>query len=186
MINLTVMMLVGTISVCYVFDRTYSYYNTFYPILLTLIFTILFAAVLNMRATMLSIAYAFPNERLMCIHFINFPVWIILIIAETVLGVISLNMDSKMSTATPEQELKHVKILYSSLMFSNIQIPFNLWLGLWLLFLILKSTSSDDLSRYGIKDLILGHKVPPIVFIKNRSLLRQIVTSELENDSVLR
>ena len=69
---------------------------------------------------------------------------------------------------------------------TNLQIPFNLWLGLFLLYLILKSTENNDYDRYGVQDLVLGHKVPPIVFIKNRSLLKKIVTNELENDSLMR
>ena len=69
---------------------------------------------------------------------------------------------------------------------TNIQIPFNFWLGLWLLYLILKSTDSNELDRYGIQDLVLGHKVPPIVFIKNKSLLKNIISHQLENDAVMR
>ena len=69
---------------------------------------------------------------------------------------------------------------------TNIQTPFSCWLGLWLLYLILKSTSESNLDRFGVRDLVLGRKVPPIVFIKNRSLLKQIVTNELENDAELR
>ena len=79
-----------------------------------------------------------------------------------------------------------MKILFASEVVTNIQIPFSCWLGIWLLYLILKSTAESDLDRYGVRDLVLGRKVPPIVFIKNRSLLKQIVTNDLENDPELR
>ena len=79
-----------------------------------------------------------------------------------------------------------MKILFASEVVTNIQIPFSCWLGIWLLYLILKSTAVNDLDRYGVRDLVLGRKVPPIVFIKNRSLLKQIVTNDLENDPELR
>ena len=101
-INIVMMLCIGTISVCYVSDDYYNYYDKSYPILLTIIFAILFGSVISMRATMKSIEYAFPNERLMSIHFINFPIWIGLISVETVLGLISGKMDYEMETATPE------------------------------------------------------------------------------------
>ena len=79
-----------------------------------------------------------------------------------------------------------MKVLFSSMLITNVQIPFSCWLGLWLLYLIMKSTASNELDRYGVQDLVLGHKVPPIVFIKNKSLLKEIMTNELENDAVMR
>ena len=92
-INLMVMVFVTTICIFYAFDDFYKYYQIFYPILLTVIFAVLFYAVCQMRRTIKSVAYAFPNEKLMCIHFINFPVWILLIASETALGTISGFMD---------------------------------------------------------------------------------------------
>ena len=55
-----------------------------------------------MRKTVKSVAYAFPNEKLMFIHFVNFPIWIFLIPSETVLGLISGYMDERMETETPQ------------------------------------------------------------------------------------
>ena len=99
-VNLVMMTLVATMSICYVFDSKYFIYNSMYPFILTIIFAELFFSVLSMRSTMKQIAYAFPNERLMCIHFINFPIWILLITIETILGMISGYMDNEMSTAS--------------------------------------------------------------------------------------
>ena len=79
-----------------------------------------------------------------------------------------------------------MKIMYASSVITNIQVPFSFWLGVWLLYLILKSTTVSNLEKYGVQDLVLGRKVPPIVFIKNRSLLKDIVTNDLENDAALR
>ena len=88
-LNMFILASVTTICVFYVFDNYYEYYNAFYPFLLTIIYLILFYSVYQMRKTIKSIAYAFPNEKLMCVHFINFPIWIVLITSETVLGMIS-------------------------------------------------------------------------------------------------
>ena len=85
-----------------------------------------------------------------------------------------------------DQKITHNKILFSSLFITNVQIPFFTWLSLWLLYLILKSTASEEVDNFGVKDLVLGHKVPPIVFVKNQKLLKQIVTSEIESDEILR
>ena len=110
----------ATISIFYVFAGSYKYYNAIFPVLLTSIFFILFYAVCQMRRTIKSIAYSFPNERLMCIHFINFPIWILLIAIETILGMIAHTMDSWMETANPEQEIEHMKILFASMAVTNV------------------------------------------------------------------
>ena len=95
-VNLVVMAFSATISIFYVSTDSYKYYNGIFPFLLALIFSILFVSVCNIRSTIKSIAYSFPNERLMCIHFVNFPIWIILIAVETVLGMVAHTLDNWM------------------------------------------------------------------------------------------
>ena len=95
-VNLVIMAFSATISIFYVSADSYKYYNGIFPILLALIFSILFVSVCQIRSTIKSIAYSFPNERLMCIHFINFPIWIILIAVETVLGMVAHTLDNYM------------------------------------------------------------------------------------------
>ena len=95
-VNLVVMAFSATISIFYVSTDSYKYYNGIFPFLLALIFSILFVSVCNIRSTIKSIAYSFPNERLMCIHFFNFPIWIILIAVETVLGMVAHTLDNWM------------------------------------------------------------------------------------------
>ena len=48
----------------------------------------------------------------------------------------------------------------------------------------MKSTNNEEVERYGTKDLVLGRKVPMIVFIKNKNLLKKIYFNELTEDSV--
>ena len=100
-VNLIVMTFVGAVSVFYAIDDYYKYYNACFPVLLTLIYFILFYAVCQIRKTIKSVAYAFPNERLMRVHFINFPIWITLITVETVLGMISGYFDGTIEKETP-------------------------------------------------------------------------------------
>ena len=185
-INLATLIVVSVLCFCYVMPGFYELYQIFYPIVLLFIFSMLLYAGLGIHRTIKQVARAFPNEKLICVHFINFVLWLTLIIAETVLGTISDFMDNRIDSLTDQQKLTHVKILYSSLIFTNIQIPFVFWLSLWLLYLILKSTASRAVESYGVRDLVLGHKVPPIVFVKNQKLLKQIVASEIESDPVLR
>ena len=95
-VNLVIMAFSATISIFYVSADSYKYYNGIFPFLLALIFSILFVSVCQIRSTIKSIAYSFPNERLLCIHFINFPIWIILIAVETVLGMVAHTLDNWM------------------------------------------------------------------------------------------
>ena len=53
------------------------------------------------------------------------------------------------------------------------------------MYLIYRSTKDHITERFGVKDLILGRKVPLIVFIKNKSLLQKIVMNELKEDDAL-
>ena len=182
--NIVVTLFSATMSMFYLYSGANKYYNADYVALMTFIYLVLFGSVCRMRGTIKSLAYSFPNERLMFIHFINFPIWIVLSAAYTVLGMISTSMEN--NPVDSAHELKRMKILFAASAIANVQILFSFWLGLWLLYLILKSTTVSNLDKYGVHDLVLGRKVPPIVFIKNRSLLKQIVTNELENDSTLR
>ena len=51
-----------------------------------------------------------------------------------------------------------------------------------MLFLIMKQTKVNDDERDGIEDQILGRKVPMIVFIQNKNLVKKIYTDELPED----
>ena len=119
-INLGTLIVVSVICFFYVADGFYEYYQFSYPLVLLFIFSVLLYAVLGIRKTIKTVAHAFPNERLICIHFFNFVLWLVLIFAETVLGTISDIMDLKLDSLTLDQRLTHVKILYSSLVFTNI------------------------------------------------------------------
>ena len=67
---------------------------------------------------------------------------------------------------------------------TNLQVFYCFWVGFFILFLILKSTNTDEVERHGIKDLVLGRKVPMLVFIKNKSLLKKIYANEMNEDVV--
>ena len=77
------------------------------------------------------------------------------------------------------------KIFYTAEVFTNLQVLVAFWCGFFILYLIVKSTQNDRIERYGVKDMILGRKVPMIVFIKNKSLLKRIYESELTEDVIV-
>ena len=109
-----------------------------------------------MRRTINSIQYAFPNEKLMNIHFVNFPIWTILVIMATSLGAASDSMDSNIgSDEVSEAALKLWKVEFSTMVFTNVQAAFGAWIQFFILFLIFKSTKTDQIEKYGVKDLIL-------------------------------
>ena len=88
-LNLVTLSIVSLLCFFYAVPSLYEYYNIGYPVVLFFIFSMLLYAVIGIRKTIKQVAHAFPRERLICIHFINFVLWIILITAETVLGTIS-------------------------------------------------------------------------------------------------
>ena len=176
----------ATLTAFYDFTGEHKYYNADYVALMTFIYLILFGSVCSMRGTIKSLAYSFPNERLMCIHFVNFPIWILLSSIDTVLGMMAHTIASQTEPLDTDEKLKMLKITYAKAVVTNIQVPFSFWLGVWLLYLILKSTTMNDLDKSGVQDVVLGRKVPPIVFIKNRSLLKEILANDLQNDAGLR
>ena len=140
-LNIFVAALVGTLSVLFLLPH----YLTFYLILLSsmLLFTfgILFFSVVRMRKTIKSIAYAFPNERLITIHFINFPTWTILVLADTALNLSLLSMGKVNEFSSDEEKLRFKKIYFWDGVVSNIQVLFAFWLEIFLLYLILRSTN---------------------------------------------
>ena len=71
--NIVITAFSATMSLFYLFTGMYKYYNADFVALMLFIYLILFGSVCRMRATIKSLAYSFPNEHLMCIHFINFP-----------------------------------------------------------------------------------------------------------------
>ena len=71
-----------------------------------LIFTcfILLYSVLRIRSTIKEIAYAFPNEKLMILHFVNFVVWSVLVVFQTGLSIAAMNIEDKVDPDVPSQD----------------------------------------------------------------------------------
>ena len=87
-------------------NKAYYAYMSMLPILILVCFFTLFIAVIRIRRTIKSIKYAFPNERLMTIHFINFPIWFVLIVVNTGLGITSLVVDSSITSEVSDDKLR--------------------------------------------------------------------------------
>ena len=171
--------LVGTIAVLFMVPSSLEVYLTLLSIMFLFTFGILFFSVLRIRRTIKSIAYAFPNEKLISVHFFNFPTWTVLVLADTALSWTVIRMGDVDKFSSVDAELTYAKLYFWDGVVTNIQVIFAFWMELFLLYLIWRSTNDNVTERYGVKDLILGRKVPVIVFIKNKSLLQKIVTNEL-------
>ena len=89
--NITVAILTLIVSFAFLHPKSALryIYDVLLPILLIFTCFILLYAVLRMRNTIKRIAHAFPNEKLMLVHCINFVVWSILIVVIMVLGIAS-------------------------------------------------------------------------------------------------
>ena len=178
-LNVFVAALVGTIAVLFMVPSSLEVYLALLSIMFLFTFGILFFSVVRIRKTIKSIAYAFPNEKLIKIHFCNFPTWTVLVLADTALAYSLLRMGDVDQFSSDDAKLTYAKLYFWDGVVTNIQVVFAFWMELFLLYLIWRSTNDNVTERYGVKDLILGRKVPVIVFIKNKSLLQKIVTNEL-------
>ena len=144
MFNVLMFLLISIDCVFYVkTDENYDYqiyYLSLTPILLIFCFFVLFYSVFRMRKTIKSIKFAFPNEKLMIIHFVNFPIWLVIISLESFLTIIVLNMNGKVANndEISETMLKLTKIMFLERVMASIQTFFCFWMGFFVLFLIFK------------------------------------------------
>ena len=60
----------------------------------------------------------------------------------------------------------------------NMEVIVTFWVGFFIVFLIFKSTNKESIKRNGVTDPVLNRKVPMMVFLKNKSLVKKIYTSE--------
>ena len=109
-LNGIVSVLTMMVSIAYMFPRTplELIFTTLLPSLLIFTCFILLYSVLRIRSTIKEIAYAFPNEKLMCVHLINFVVWSVLVVLQTALSIFAMNIEEKVDQDVPsEHTLKY-------------------------------------------------------------------------------
>ena len=179
--NITVTILAAINSIAYLYPKSDArfVFDLLVPTLLIFTCFILLYSVLRMRATIKKIAYAFPNEKLMLVHIINFLVWCILVGVVIGLGIADRKTSKDVVSGVHNNAmLSYFKLAWWAQLFIFIQNLFALYVAMFLLFLILTSTKEEEQQNQP-QDVVLGHKVPLIVFIKNKSMLKNIVTNEL-------
>ena len=105
-LNGIVSVLTMMVSIAYMFPRTplELIFTTLLPSLLIFTCFILLYSVLRIRITIKEIAYAFPNEKLMCVHLINFVVWSVLVVLQTALSIFAMNIEEKVDPDVPSED----------------------------------------------------------------------------------
>ena len=107
LLNSVVAILTMIQCIAFLFPRTLPVrwaYETLLPAMLIFTCFILLYSVLKIRRTIKEIAYAFPNEKLMCVHLINFVVWSVLVILQTILSILAVNLEEKVDPNVPSQD----------------------------------------------------------------------------------
>ena len=125
-----------------------------------LIFTagVLLYSVCMMRSTIKKSTYAFPNEKLMIVHVVNFFTWSILVITNVSLLTNGRRFEKdyeafvKKGEAT-DRALKYIRVIYWDSIIASIQSLFTLYVNSFLMMLILVSTAEKEKM---IKDVVLG------------------------------
>ena len=107
-----------------------------------------------MRRAITSANISIPNDRLVIVHVTNFAVWCALGAFATVLYFLEGKLDSPTGNN---------RIEFSYNIFSTVTYLFEIYMNMFLLYLITRFASENKNAE--TRDPILGRKVPNIVFL---------------------
>ena len=137
--------------------------------------TIFLYALFHIRRTIKALEDAFPNEWFMLIHAINFIVFILISLITFILSMMYARALS--DETSDEQLLRRLRLQKWCLVANNIQLPFQAYFDLFVLYLILRNTKRHGCAEGNMN----GKNVQNIVFLKNRQYLRDVLQHEFEN-----
>ena len=116
-------------------------------------------ACLKIRHTIKSMSNPFPNECFIIVHLGNFIIYTILSVLSTTLVMFSNNAEGG-----SDPQLRDLRQMYWSVIGSNLQYAFGVYLDCFVLYLILRFTNE---TADKTKDNVLGKEVPSVVFVQN-------------------
>ena len=139
-----------------------------------------------MRSTIKKTDIAYPNEKFVCIHLINFTIWTVLFSAYEVMRIVTLKEEAKLDSLPPDSEehnlqnLIYLKIKLTTAIIHSLDYTAFFYTNCFFLFMIGRlSRESRNSETF---DPILGRKVPSIVFIQNQKLLQESLKRKLDLD----
>ena len=137
-------------------------------IMFTLSSIIFLYALALIRETISQLQSAFPNEKFMAHHAVNFIVFIALSLVAFVLGTVYNGTRGPPGgpDLSPEDKLTSLRWQLASLLANNIELPFQTYFDLFVLYLIVKNTSRAQEEKK-ITDAS-GQDVPSMVFLRNQ------------------
>ena len=142
-------------------------YTLLYEILIIFINFVLIHSVSSIRNTIKAIEDKFPNDKLMCVHLVNFIVYTLIFLVTSTMKTICSIETSNNGTS---YDLKSCEYDYY---ISAIQNLFYNYMTLFLMYLIIRF--SRERLNESKKDPCLGKKVPIIVYIQNQKMIKQVV-----------
>ena len=110
-------------------------------------------------------------------HAVNFIVFIALSLIAFVLGTIYNGTTG--SDLSPEDKLTSLRWQLASLLANNIELPFQTYFDLFVLYLIVKNTSRAQEEKK-ITDAS-GQDVPSMVFLRNQQYLKDVLKTEFKD-----
>ena len=132
-------------------------------ILVISIYVILYS-VYRIKKLIRVIENAFPNERLMTLHFVNFTTYAVFRIAKLFLKLLAQKLEQS------PHALLGLKLYYAYFIVGLVENTIYLYANIFLLYLLLKFTSPHH--DFRMKDTVLDKEVPNIVFLMNQQLVR--------------
>ena len=145
---------------------------------------VLIYSVCSIRDTVDKAGRSLPNQRFLRAHFILFILAGFLQFFAYLAMAASLYYAKKYEFSKDDgtQETNY-RLNTSNSIIICISGLFNLIVAAFVLWLILGYMNSDSQS-HGIKDTVLNRKVPNIVYILNKKMLKDVVMDELANDEL--
>ena len=191
--NKCIFLLTGAVTL-YVLGLVWCYFNLNYIQyviaeggMIIFINVALIYGVLSIHKTIKSVEHAFPNESLMMVHLLNFVVYTCMFLVTSTLVIVcdGKNVEPGESwdptTIDPNEiSLPLARTCYSNDILGFTQNFFYNYMTLFLMYLI--NRFSKERPNTEVEDDILDKKVPVIVFIQNKKLLKDAVKNELEMD----
>ena len=126
-------------------------------------------AVIRIRSTVKHTIFAHPNEKLVFVHAINFIVWGVLWLIQSL---VYIEYDHRSDTSG-EDQIEVMKINFASMIITTILTVYEVYMNIFLLYIILRfAKQSRNAEMY---DGILGKKVPCLVYVMNQRILAKTI-----------
>ena len=177
---LNVFMSIVAVPIAYIVDEnpyTLLDYNTYYAFTFVC-YIILVCAVFSMRRTIKEISV--PKERFVIIHLINFSIYMLLYACRILITLKAIDLNHERLKSN-EHMLRSQKADFNMYIVITIEVCFFYYMLSFLLYLITCFAKENKVVE--VHDTLLGRKVPTIVYLQNKRLMKDAIQRKVERDS---